>query len=900
MHPVVTLAANQHDPDVDAGLIATQLAALGDYVWFDRNNDGLQNEPPTAGANGVTVRLFLDNGNGTPDPATDAQVATTVTADDVYGRPGYYLFDGLIPGLHYFVQFVKPASATGFTTPVAGTDPTIDSNPRIADGVTTEVVLAPGEVNRTIDAGLVTAAGSLALGDQVWMDTNNNGIFEPQNGEVGVDGVRLNLYLDANNDGLPTLDEYAGSTSTATINGFAGIYRFSGLAPGNYIVVVDPSNFNGGGALAGKVSSTGNDPAPDPDDDVNGDDNGTSLGALTGSHPVTLTTGGEPTSEDGDANTNLTVDFGFFAAPATAQPRYDYGDAPEVMAGTARGNYNTTALNNGAAHLLGVPNAPYLGACVDADDGLHQNAGANADDRTTSDYTIGTCLVPGDDEDGVTFSGPFTPGGTAAFGVTSGGPTPCVLDAWVDWNQDGIFGDSPGEQIATDVTVPSSTLLNATVPAGAVPGLTYARFRCSSAGGLGPTGIAPDGEVEDYEVGVIGSDFGDAPASYGTQGAGAASHVVNPLSPLFLGNCVDTEPDGQPSVGADGDDNNAGTSRVGMCFDDEDGVTFLTPAAACQTAQLTVTANAPGKLDAWVDFGIDGHFDAGDQIFTSRALTAGANTLTYTVPCNATSGDHLRPLPLLLRRRPRPHRRRARRRGRGLCPQHRRRRLRRRAGQLRHAARQQRPKPPHRLRLLPRRHRGRRDPGPAHRRRHWRRHPRRGRRGRRHLPQRRRADRLLDGERAGDPHQHRRHRHAEARRLDRLRRRRHLQRPPRPRRHRPRARLGRQHPDCQRSLRRQVGELLRPLPAQLDGGLRTRRRGLGRRGRGLRGDGGGARLRRRPRPLPDPAGAPTAPATPCCRPTTRPLARSSTPRPTASPRRGPTATTPTAWTTRTA
>ena len=72
-------------------------------------------------------------------------------------------------------------------------------------------MLAPGEVNRTIDAGLVTAAGNLALGDQVWMDTNNNGIFEPQNGEMGIDGVRLDLYLDANNDGLPTLDEYAGT-----------------------------------------------------------------------------------------------------------------------------------------------------------------------------------------------------------------------------------------------------------------------------------------------------------------------------------------------------------------------------------------------------------------------------------------------------------------------------------------------------------------------------------------------------------------------------------------------------------------------------------------------------------------------------------------------------------------
>ncbi|MBW2283794.1 MAG: hypothetical protein JRF65_04235, partial [Deltaproteobacteria bacterium] len=38
------------------------------------------------------------------------------------------------------------------------------------------------------------------------------------------------------------------------------------------------------------------------------------------------------------------------------------------------------------------------------------------------------------------------------------------------------------------------------IPADAVPGTTYARFRLSSAGSLAPTGSAADGEVEDYEV----------------------------------------------------------------------------------------------------------------------------------------------------------------------------------------------------------------------------------------------------------------------------------------------------------------------------------------------------------------------------------------------------------------
>ena len=237
-----------------------------------------------------------------------------------------------------------------------------------------------------------------------------------------------------------------------------------------------------------------------------------------------------------------------------------------------------------------------------------------------------------------------------------------------------------------------------------------------------------------------------------------------------------------------------------MCFDDEDGVTFLTPVAACQTAQVTVIASAAGKLDAWIDFNRDGDFnDAGEQIFTSRALVAGANTAHLHRPLHRGGGHHLRPLPPLLGRRPRTHRRRSRRRGRGLRPQRRRRRLRRRAGQLRHACSPATapttgwsPASPS---APPRTARPTASPPWA---------PRATAPTRTASPSRPAADRLLDGQRAGDPHQHRRHRHPEARRLDRLRRRRRLQRSPRPRRHRPRAGLRRQHADRQRPLRRQV------------------------------------------------------------------------------------------------
>lgn len=635
--PVIALADDQVYPDLDAGLVATQRAALGNYVWFDRDADGVQDESSWDGANGVTVKLFIDDGDGVPEPGGgDFEVASTVTADDVYGQPGYYLFDGLIPGVRYFVQFIRPASASAFTARNAGGDDALDSDADLTLGTAAPVILAPGAYDPTIDAGLVRPSGPLALGDQVWADDDNDGVYAPQSGELGIDGVRLLLYADANGDGQPTLDEYAGATLTATSGGTAGRYRFSGLAAGTYVVVIDPAAYSGSGALAGMTSSTGNDPAPDPDDDANGDDNGTGIGAVTASLPVTLTAGGEPTADDGDANTNLTVDFGFFT-PGTPPPVFDYGDAPDVASGSLTGDYRTIVLDLGAYHRLEVAGAPYLGSCADADDGFNQAVDAGADDVTPAGTVVGSCSG-GDDEDGVSFADPFVPGATATFAVVAGGPSACTLDAWVDWDRNGVFGDSAGEQIATSLSVPVGppTLLSPTVPATAMPGATYARFRCSTAGGLPPTGGAPDGEVEDYALTVVGYDLGDAPASYGTQGVGAASHQVVPGTSVFLGAGVDTELDGQPDAGAAGDDSGAGTSNVGLVSDDEDGVAFTSPVQPSMTTSVDVTAPVDELvLDAWVDFNADGDFgDAGEQVFANQLLAAGVNSLTFVAPAD--------------------------------------------------------------------------------------------------------------------------------------------------------------------------------------------------------------------------------------------------------------------------
>jgi hypothetical protein len=131
-------------------------------------------------------------------------------------------------------------------------------------------------------------------------------------------------------------------------------------------------------------------------------------------------------------------------------------------------------------------------------------------------------------------------------------------------------------------------------------------------------------------------DWGDAPdPTYPTKAANnGASHAI--LPGFMLGNAIDAEGDGQPSAAANGDDNNPPAG-----LDDEDGVLFSGMAPGHNTF-VTVTASAPGFLNAWVDFNGNGSWaDAGDQVFTNTALVAGGNWLTFAVSSNAPWGGNL-------------------------------------------------------------------------------------------------------------------------------------------------------------------------------------------------------------------------------------------------------------------
>jgi uncharacterized repeat protein (TIGR01451 family) len=134
-----------------------------------------------------------------------------------------------------------------------------------------------------------------------------------------------------------------------------------------------------------------------------------------------------------------------------------------------------------------------------------------------------------------------------------------------------------------------------------------------------------------------GLDFGDAPGvdqgapwTFPTQLAeNGARHGVVPE--IRLGATLDAELDGQPSLAASGDDVSGAR--------DEDGVVVPAEFGPCQTANLQVTASAPGFLNAWVDFNTDGDWlDAGERVLLDQALSTGINPVAFVVPCSATPG----------------------------------------------------------------------------------------------------------------------------------------------------------------------------------------------------------------------------------------------------------------------
>lgn len=273
---------------------------IGNRIWNDLNSNGSQDagEP---GISGVTVQLYKGG----------VLVGTTTTdADGNYYFNSTNVTGGIVSNSAYEIRVPIAGPVAGFALTTANnvndsydSDGTLILNNSVASVTTGNV----GQNNHTFDFGFTT---KVSLGNKVWIDANNNGIQDPA--EANYSGATVNLYLDANGDGNP--DGVAISTVTTNAQ---GLYLFSGLQPGNYIVGVTIPN---GYAPSG---TNGGDPDTNPADN---DNNGVLVvGNEVRSNTISLLAGTEPTGENpnndptnADNSSNLTVDFGFYPVCPTA------------------------------------------------------------------------------------------------------------------------------------------------------------------------------------------------------------------------------------------------------------------------------------------------------------------------------------------------------------------------------------------------------------------------------------------------------------------------------------------------------------------------------------------------------------------------------------------------------
>lgn len=226
---------------------------LGDYVWYDTNENGVQDEGEKA-AGGIKVTLTKETRRSVGGSVLVRKETFTETTD----AAGKYLFSGLycnyldnpditdpedpsryIGGEYYkyTVTFHKPDDDYGFTKQeVTGDGITIENDSNADEnGNTSPITLDVlekdgklyGESNLTIDAGLIQP---YAIGDRVWLDKNNNGIQD--DGETGVADVNVLLYQVINGKA-----ESRPLKTTKTDKD--GLYKFTNLQQGQYVVEFD-------------------------------------------------------------------------------------------------------------------------------------------------------------------------------------------------------------------------------------------------------------------------------------------------------------------------------------------------------------------------------------------------------------------------------------------------------------------------------------------------------------------------------------------------------------------------------------------------------------------------------------------------------------------------------------
>lgn len=309
----------------------------------DIDENGL--DAPVPAVSGISTRIFLVRLNSAPTTASGETGADSASddADDANGdltqdfgfQPSCSgLTLAALPAATYRVAYSQQLSASGGTAPyvytavgdlppglqlsaaglLSGTPTTVGSHTFQVD------VTGTDECVKRVAATLTIAPG-LGVGNLIYLDDNENDVFDT--GE-GLNGIVVQLFPE-NADA-----QTAVPLATRTTAG-GGFYLFEGLAPGRYFVHVPKEEFASGKLLFGKMSmrGAGVDDGHDDQLDENGIDAVNPAASGVSTNVFELSAGNEPTDESqsgtqfgefgrgatqdnpADANYDLTIDLGF-------------------------------------------------------------------------------------------------------------------------------------------------------------------------------------------------------------------------------------------------------------------------------------------------------------------------------------------------------------------------------------------------------------------------------------------------------------------------------------------------------------------------------------------------------------------------------------------------------------
>ncbi|MCP4542246.1 MAG: DUF11 domain-containing protein [Chloroflexi bacterium] len=600
------------DLTLDFGFYAGR---IGDYVWIDENLNGTQDGGSETPIQSVIVDLYDSN---------SGNFITTTTTNP----SGLYLFENLPLNVSYTVQLSQtnfdPGGALyAYTATLLGGMPFVNTD---SNADPTALFNSSGYAVTTTLTTLITEDLTLDFGFYR-MDLGDlpEGPYPTtlaQNGArhiiLPADNPTLGATVDAELNGRPN-ETATGDDNADAPDDEDGVRLNSQLVAGQ----IATFTITGTNVISNPVLNAWIDFDGDSDFDDLGEQIFTDTVLALGANVLNINVPPVLLSDTLNSRFRYSTDAGLTITGQASDgeiedhqffpTRMDLGDLPE-------GPYLTTFSQDGARHVILPASNPTLGATVDDEVDGQPSSDASGDDAT------GVL----DDEDGVRLESLILSGQTATMTITGTNVISAHLNAWIDFNGNGILTD-PGDQIFSDATLDvGANILTFSVPAVVLSDTLNSRFRYSTDGGLIPTGEASDGEIEDHQFTPSRADFGDLPESpYPTTLAqNGPWHIILPTNNPILGAIVDAEIDGQPNGTATGDDTLDAP-------DDEDGVRLESPIIAGQIATMTITGtNASSAfLNAWIDFDGDGDLSGlGEQIFINTALTTGTNVLTFSVP----------------------------------------------------------------------------------------------------------------------------------------------------------------------------------------------------------------------------------------------------------------------------